>query len=218
MPRYKLVLFDFDGTLADSAEGIIHSMRHAFRVHDLDPPEASLLLSHIGKNLRAMIQGMRPDLEDAVVDSLFTAYRERYRAKGVNMSTLYPGVRPMLESMRDAGAVLGVVSNKNHEILKGCVDGTGLKEFFDLVEGSREDGLVKPDPEFYAQRIAPAYPDIEPGQTLYVGDTPTDLDFALNTGMHGCWAAYGYGDRDECLVRAPVYTVVTAPALANLVG
>ncbi len=214
MMRYDLALFDFDGTLCDSSDGIALGMSLAFQDFGLPAPSAQAVREVIGLRIEECFRRLVPGLEEADLPRWITTYRDHYYAQGLLLNRLFPGVRRMLAAVRDAGLAVGIVSNKGQHGLEHALQSLGLAGFCQLTAGARGDGPRKPDPAFYETYVAPVFPGISRQRVVLLGDTATDLLFARNLGLDACFAAWGYGDRESCLALEPRYVAERPEAVA----
>lgn len=192
--RYRLVLFDFDGTLADTLPAVTATVQATFRGYGLPVPEAGEVLDKVGLGLSleatfaTLISG-----DERKAKGMAEHYRGIYAENDAAMSRLYEGIPQVLEAVRDAGAALAVVSNRAHHVLEGCLKRRGLGGTFDIFAGALPTRPAKPDPAVFHEVVVPGFPDVDASQVLMVGDTSVDLDFAHNIGCASCYAAWGYG-------------------------
>lgn len=212
--RYDLALFDFDGTLCDSSQGIVLGMALTFASFGLAAPSPEAVRRVIGLRIEECFQTLVPGLDQAELPRWIEAYREHYHAQGQRLNRLFPGAREMLAEVRDAGLAVGIVSNKGQHGLEYALDSLGLAGLCDLVTGARSGGPRKPDPAFYETFVAPAYPRVPRQRVVLLGDTATDLLFARNLGLDASFAAWGYGDRQACLALEPRYVAEGPGAVA----
>jgi len=193
--RWPVVLFDLDGTLANSIDLVIASYRAAFatigRTVDRD-----VALHWIGETLRQTFPreapGHGPDME--------VAYRA-YFADHIDQITGYPGVPDLLASLRDAGAVTGVVTAKKREVALTTMRQAGVEGLIDLV-GAMEDTTVhKPDPA--PLLAAAAKLGVLPETCVYIGDATYDVMAAKGAGMAVIAVTWGAGLSDELAALNP---------------
>ena len=189
----KYILFDLDGTLADSSEGIVNCFEYAFRRMGAAPPPRAKLRACIGPPLldsfRTFCGG---DEAEALRGVRF--YRERYGEKGWRECVLYPGVAESLARLQAQGHVLGVATSKPQRFAERILRGQGIEGRFPAVVGGREDNSFddKGDIIREAMRLLGA----PRTQTAMVGDRLHDVAGAkkngiLSVGVYGGFAAPG---------------------------
>jgi phosphoglycolate phosphatase len=196
--RYRLLLFDFDGTLADTLPAVTATVQATFRGFELPAPEAQEVLDKVGLGLSleatfaTLIGG-----DESKAKTMAEYYRGIYAENDAAMSRLYEGIPQVLTAVKDSGAAMAVVSNRAHHVLEGCLARRGLGGVFDLFAGALPSQPAKPDPAVFHERVAPGFPEVPAQEMLMIGDTTVDMDFAANIGCDACYAAWGYGEGGE---------------------
>jgi phosphoglycolate phosphatase len=203
----SIVLFDLDGTLSDSAPGILAALRHAFAVNDLAPldpqTERTLLGPPFYESLPPLIGG--PEKLSAVI----AAYREHYGAGGMFDTTVYDGVREVLAAAHGAGLRLAVATSKPERFAVPIVEHLGLAEYFETVGGDELDGSLATKALVIGKVLGrlgrPAADEL-----VMVGDREHDVFGARAHGIGCVGAAWGYGGPGE-LERAGARPICAAP-------
>lgn len=191
----KLVVFDMDGTIADTSAGIFDSYRHAAEAMGKRPPEDSELTDVIGgalpENLRRKL-GLSPE----EVPEAVAAYRDYYGKEGYRKSELYPGFGEMLAELRRRGFSMSVATMKAERFAKQLVRGWGIEDYFVSVHGvDKDDRITKPEMIGLCLKEAGCSPD----DCTLVGDTAKDKEAAEQAGVKFVAAAYGFGYTEkEC--------------------
>lgn len=181
------VFFDLDGTLADSAGGIIASLEHALAACDLRGTAIDWQ-RHIGPPLQRMLETALPGLAAAHRDQIVASYREHYAATGVFMTTLFAGIAEVMQKVVDRGATVYVVTNKPQPLAEAVVEHLGLARLVRRVVGGDPGGLGnKPD------RAAALVADKGLSGGVFVGDGLDDLRAAERIGAKFVLAGWGYG-------------------------
>lgn len=185
----RLVIFDMDGTLADTSPGILESYRYVADALGRPRPDDEEMYSRMGGSLHENIARIY-DLEGEDVQRAVDAYREFYGREGFLMSVLYPGMPELLDSLRERGIMLSVATMKVQEYAELQVEHWGLQGMFQSVNGSDALGtLSKTDMIDRALYSA----DVSPEEAVMVGDTTNDLLGAKNSGVPFVGVTYGYG-------------------------
>ncbi len=200
----RAVLFDLDGTLLDSIEGIVASFRHAL---ELGVPHKSFtrrdLILTIGEPLPVqMLQFGGGDQK--VADSMAAAYRA-HNAALIPGFKLYPGVVAGLDELRRRGFITGLVTSKFRASATMSLEGHGLVPKFDLIMTADDTPRHKPDPMpllAAAERLS-----LAPGRIAYVGDSVHDLRCANGAGCMPVAALWGPFDPDDLRRLGPAYAV-----------
>lgn len=207
-----IVLFDLDGTLVDSAPGIIAAHRHALGALGIEVDQATLR-RWIGPGLRDALTGLGvPDrlLEEAV--SLFRSY---YTSAGVYQSRLYEGIAEMLEELGQDGNRLGVATSKLTALADQLLAHFGLSGYFEVVSGSTPDRRREGKGAIIAHALErlgrPGASAVSPGPVCMVGDTEWDVVGARQNGARPVGVTWGYGTEEE-LWAAGAEVVVGQPS------
>jgi phosphoglycolate phosphatase len=218
MSGFDLVVFDFDGTLADSASGIAACMSAAFESFGLQPPPVEEVRPRIGLRLEEAIRQLIRDRRDVDVEAVAVRYRELHPSVAAPATMLFPGAREMLSTLDAAGLTLALVSQKARKGLAQVLGQCAIDHCFDLVLGSDEVTAAKPQAALYDRHIVPLCGNPARDRVLVVGDTDIDLRFAVNIGARGCWAEYGYGHTGTCRGLNPAYTIPDVTAVTSVCG
>jgi phosphoglycolate phosphatase len=210
------VIFDFDGTLASSLEGIHACFQEALASCGYSRPSLAEVRRTVGLTLDESVRILTNGRCDgAELGEVVDCYRALYTKKGRAMATLFPGAKETLTAVREMGIRIVLVSNKSHKGLCHMAEHLGIDASVNMMLGVDETSFRKPDPRLFTEVIAPRLREPQPGRVLMVGDTESDLLFAKGAGLRSCWASYGYGDEAACKALAPEFIL---PDIAQLPG
>lgn len=218
MPAFDLIIFDLDGTLADSADGIAACMEAAFESCDLEPPTCDDVRPRIGLKLEEAIRQLVRDRRDVDITEVAARYRELHDALAAPATTLFPGVPAALAMLDAADMSLAVVSQKARRALTQLLRQCAIDRHFDLVLGSDEVSAPKPQAALYEECVAARFGHPVRERVLVVGDTDIDLRFATNIGARSCWAEYGYGHEGSCRALQPTHTITDITGVMSICG
>lgn len=202
------VIFDFDGTLADTLADLTDAVNVGLRAFGF--PERSLadVRGWIGEGLpilccRAVGGDPRVPIEEmaAVVTS-------HYRKHRLDKTAPFPGVPEMLDALSARGVAMAILTNKPHEHTAPMVEALFGRWAFVAVEGYRQEQRRKPDPRAAWEIVAKM--GLEPAHVLLVGDSATDILTARNAGLVSVGVTWGYRDRKE-LIRAGAARLIDHP-------
>ena len=197
MTREKLtVCFDLDGTLTDPVEGITRCIAHALERMNAPAPSLPELACCVGPPLRATFAGLLgPNNGPAQIEQAVAHYRERFHAVGLYENTLYPGVKEMLGTLRDAGLRLYVATAKPHPSARLVLEHFGLSAYFASVYGSEFDGRFDDKGDLLEHLLTQE--NVAPERALMIGDRSHDVIAALRNGIRPLGVTYGYGSAAE---------------------
>ena len=203
MEKGTWVLFDLDGTLTKSEEGIWNCVKYAARKLGFPEPDADTLWKFVGPPLLYSFREYMGMTEEEAVRAQDT-YRERYTTVGMYENRVYPGVRNMLRILKREGASLAVVTGKPAFATGKILEHFGLSRFFDRVtcatDGHAEKELL----------IAQTLPE-DHGEVWMVGDRRFDMEGGKKAGVRTLGVTYGYGSEQEL-------TETGADRIAHTVG
>lgn len=202
------IIFDLDGTLADTLRDIAGALNHALRA--MHQPNAPLeaVRGWVGEGLPVLCRRAWPDADQSRLDQLISLARAYYAAHPTDHTALYPGVREMLEALAGHRVPLAVLSNKPHELTVVTVRNMGIEHFFTDVRGYVSEDEKKPYPSV-ARAIADRW-GIPAVQVIFVGDSATDHATAIAAGMLSVSVTWGFRTRDE-LISAGATLLINDP-------
>lgn len=185
----KLVIFDLDGTLIDSAEDISRSVNEVRERFELEALPTKTIESYIGNGVRKLLERALPDSDEGAIDHAHEIYLPIYRRRLLDNTRPYPGVEPALEELADGERTLTVLTNKPHRESVMILEGLGLDRRFAFVYGGDSFEHRKPDPAGALRLLDNA--GASPDETLFVGDSAVDLETARRAGVRCCLVTYG---------------------------
>ena len=212
----RALVFDLDGTLADTLRSIADGVNHALATVGLPTQPLAPFRMWVGDGLPMLCeratQGRLPERRDEVV-ALAAAH---YRAHQLDHSTLYPGIAELLDALAERRVPMAVLSNKPHEFTAEMVAVLCGRWTFAAVEGCRDDALRKPHPQTALQlcdRLG-----TPPAETAFVGDTAIDMHTAANAGMIAVGVTWGFRDIDELRAAGATHLIDRPAELLALVA
>jgi phosphoglycolate phosphatase len=209
-----VIMFDLDGTLSDSAPGILGSLRHAFDVNGvprLDPQVERALLGP------PFYESLPPLIGAAALPDVIAAYRDHYGRVGMYETSVYPCIREVLAGLRAQEARLAVATSKPETYAVPIVEYLGLTEFFETIGGDDLDGSLRTKALVIGKVLA-RLGEPAPTDVLMVGDRVHDVEGARAHGIRTIGAGWGYEMPGE-LAAAKPFRICDAPAdLATVLG
>lgn len=191
---YRAVLFDLDGTLTDSAPGIIDSVRSALAGMGRPALPETALRKFIGPPLSTSFRTFC-GLTEAETAEAIRLYRLKYQDDGIFQARVYPGIEDLLSALRRAGALLAVATSKPDTMAAAVLDHFRLTPYFDFISAADESERSRTKDTI----ILPALQAVRcsPGQAVMIGDTRFDAEGARLAGTSFIGVQYGFGSEDE---------------------
>lgn len=197
--KYELVVFDWDGTLLDSAGAIVQSIQAACSDLGLAVPDDARARHVIGLGLMDAMRHAVPDLEPDNYQEMVERYRFHYLS-GDHRLTLFQGVESLLGRLKDEGRVLAIATGKSRHGLERALDHSGLRPYF-MASRCADECHSKPHPQMLHELMAEF--GINASSTVMIGDTTHDLDMASAAGVASVAVTYGAHPREQLLSKQP---------------
>ena len=211
-------MFDLDGTLTDPKEGITKSVRHALNHYGIQVDDLDNLTPFIGPPLTDSYKKYYGFSDEQAWEGVLV-YREYFSERGWHENKEYPGIKEMLEALKEAGRVLLVATSKPEEFAKKILDHFDMAEYFDFIGGAdmgetrvRKADVIRYVLEQYGLDASPE----TLARCVMVGDREHDVLGARECGMDCVGVLYGYGDRREMDGCRPAWTADTVDELKDL--
>ena len=192
----KLIIFDFDGTLADTHELIVKTNQEAMKAMNYPVRDEEAIRKTIGLPLEAGIRTLFPELTDEVIPAWCAMYRKVFDVlKTQIVPILFPEVKETLEWLHGKGYVLTVASSRHSSSLNAFLRDMGIAECFQYVLGADNVAKAKPDPEPVLQTLRDL--GYKADEALVVGDMPVDILMGARGGAGTVGVTYGNSNRPE---------------------
>lgn len=209
--KFDLVLFDLDGTIADTKNDLAGAANHALVQLGLPTHPVAEIASYVGGGLRLLLQrAMGPRGSDAeLLERGYQILRAYYREHVYDTTQPYPGTIAMLDAVAAAGIRMGVVTNKPRMFTAPLMEHLFAKRFDPIIAcGSSpdDDAPRKPDPTCVALARKP-HASIPAERVVYVGDSVVDIETAANAGLDVVSVTWGYAAREKLVARNPRWLV-----------
>ena len=194
-----MVMFDLDGTLADTGQDLADAVNHTRAHFDLEPLPEELVFTHVGRGVEHLLRHSLPEDSADHFQEVMRVFLVRYESHLLDTTVLYPGVHEVLDYFRDKRRV--VVSNKMHRLTVAVVRGLGVEKQFDAILGGDSAAEKKPHP-------APIHDVLNrfrilPTHALIVGDGDTDVEAGRRAGIVTCGVTYGLGSKERLVAAEP---------------
>lgn len=189
------MLFDLDGTLADTAPDMVAVLQDMQREHALEPVGYELGRSTVSNGALGLLRLGFPVVEGVARDALLCDYVDRYARRVCRETVLFDGIDELLRQLEQARRPWGVVTNKPGHLTTPLLEQLSLADRLACAISGDTLAQKKPDPAplLHACRLA----GVTPSETVYVGDAARDIEAGRRAGMATVAAAYGYITSDD---------------------
>ena len=196
MSNFDAVLFDFDGTVADTGEGVFLCVRYAIDAHGLEQPSDGDIRKFIGPPMIVSYHTLYPQLSDDEVQSLMQSYREKYAEVGLYKYKLYDGITELLKKLNENGIKTAVASSKPQEALENIIKVSGIDKYFDCIVGA-DRNYTDSDKATIVEEAIKRTGVTDKSRVLMVGDRKYDIVGAHKAGIACAAVLFGYGSQEE---------------------
>ncbi len=214
MNMYRGIIFDLDGTLLDTSEGVLSSIRHTIKTMGYRELPEETLLTFIGPPVKRSLME-HYGLDDAEADQATAVFREQYKNVDLLKARPYDGILPLLDRLKSRGFLIGVATLKREDYAQTILEHFGIAKRCDLICGS--------DFASRMQKVDVLHKCLEglklpPKEALLIGDTASDADGAKAAGTDFMAVTFGFGPRtkreweERC---SPVFTADCVPEIAE---
>lgn len=209
MKQYHAVLFDLDGTLVDSQQGILFCFEKVFAQFGLTLNE-NQLRRYLGPPLRVSFAEHLPPEQ---VEEAVELYRDLYDQYGIEMTTPFEGVREMMKALKERQILTAVATSKTHEVAQRVLEHFELSHYFDVIQGASKDRTL--DTKTAVMQKVLDNDAFKGCNAVMVGDREHDLTGAKNCGIDAVGCTYGYAQPGELEAGATVYLAKSPADLTN---
>lgn len=216
-PPLRALLFDLDGTLADTLEDIAAAANAA--LEDLGRARIPLerVRGYVGRGARRLMRCCLAEdghtIDEGDLDAALASFVEAYRAHPVSHTKFYDGMLTLIEQ---AGLPCAVVSNKPGDLCRTILGELGARDRFGAIVGDGDTPDRKPAPTPFSRALELL--DVPPANALVIGDGLPDLRGAKAAGIRSCAVTWGYGEEDELLAEEPDVVVASVDELASVLA
>jgi len=207
----QLVMFDLDGTLADTGRDLADSVNFTRREFSLLPLPDRAVYANVGRGVEHLLKQSLPEAGPDRFPQVMRVFLAYYEAHLLERTVLYPGVVEVLRYF--SGKRRAVVSNKMHRLTVAVVQGLGVAAEFDAILGGDSVAEKKPHPGML-QLVLEQF-QISRDDALIVGDGDTDIEAGKRAGVITCGVTYGLGDQDAVRAARPDFTIDSIAELTD---
>jgi phosphoglycolate phosphatase len=203
----KAVIFDFDGTIADTLEAIGEALNQTMLAHGYPTHTTADVRRFINNGARELVRRAIPkhlQTDEALLDRVYADYHREYGKTYLHTKVAYEGIPELIQELHDAGVRIGVLSNKQHDYVVNLSRQVLPKGCFDAAQGVVPNQPTKPHP--YLSELTASRLGATPAECVMVGDSDVDILTAKNAGMRHVGVSWGY--RDEETLRKNGATLI----------
>lgn len=196
MNNFDYAIFDFDGTIVDTGEGILKSLQYAFDFFTDEVPSFEDLKVFIGPPIHYSFTHFF-GVPESEVEDYIKKYRERYSEIGIYECELYDGMLELLNKLKENKIKVGVASSKPQIFIERLMDHFDLTSYFDFICGTSSDDCKHIGKKDLVEKCMRNLGAKDLDKVIMIGDRYFDIDGGNEAGVYSCGIAHGYGDREE---------------------
>lgn len=207
--KYQTYIFDLDGTLLNTLTDLAASCNFALRTHGMPERTVDEVRRFVGNGVKKLMERAIPDgLDNPLFDDTYKAFKEHYLIHSLDHTEPYPGIRELLQTLKQNGVKMAVVSNKFYAATQELCQHF-FSDTISVAIGEREDICKKPAPDTVNEVLRQLGASRE--TAVYIGDSDVDIDTARNSSMPCISVLWGFRDK-EFLLEHGATTLVREPA------
>ncbi len=212
--KYKAVLFDFDGTIADTGEGIFSSVRYAISESGFPPLDDARIRTFIGP---PVFDSFRREcgMNDEEGRNAVEKYREAYSAGGIFQFRLYDGIAELIKELKKNGIRVGIASSKPEKFLIRIIDYLDFNDLIDFISAPVDDATPQNKSALILNAVREF--DVNKNEVLMVGDRMFDINGADKAGVESVGVTFGYGSDAELTEAGATYIANTADEIRDVI-
>ncbi|NQZ10704.1 MAG: HAD-IA family hydrolase [Algicola sp.] len=202
--KYKLVIFDWDGTLMDSASRIVSSMQRTAILCGQPEPSATAVQNIIGLSLDVAVERLFGQADADTQNSIVINYKDQYVNHDQTPTPMFAGALDLLDTLKREGYKLAVATGKGRPGLQNVLTKSGTEHFF-VCTRTGDEAQSKPSPDMLQQILVEM--GLEVKDAVMIGDTEYDLGMAKAIGMDSIGVSFGVHERERLLLQGPLTVV-----------
>lgn len=213
--KYKLAIFDMDGTILNTLEDLADSMNYALVQHDMPQRTIDEVRRFVGNGIRKLVERAVPTgTEAAQVDEVFETFTAYYKEHCAIKTRPYEGIPEVLKQLRDMGVKTAVVSNKaDFAVQSLCED--YFPGLFDFAVGDKEGQRRKPAPDS-VNAVLDKF-GMDKSQAVYIGDSDVDYETSQNADMDVIMVGWGFRDEEFILSKGAEFVIHTPDEIVEYI-
>lgn len=210
----KNLFFDFDGTIANTQEGVINALKYMANELSMKDLGEDTYKKFIGPALPDSLEKYYPDFSKNDYPKAIKTYQSYYNDKGIYQLELYPNMKKILSKLKDSGYNLYVSSVKPESLIKILIPHLELSDYFSGLYGASDDEITRNSKQAilkYGLDLSNA----KPQDSLMIGDRMTDMQGGIANNVHTLGITYGFGDHDELSESGAEFIVDSVNEIPN---
>lgn len=212
--KYRTLILDFDGTIADTQKSIIQTMKFVASSLNIKDIDETLIKSLIGLPLKTTFEKAF-SLDEKAIQHATIIYRKHYNEIAIDTISLFESVEDTLADFHRKGINLSIASSKGRESLIKILKKQNVYDLFSFVGGEEDVKTKKPSPEI-VNLIIDKF-DYQPNECLVVGDTVFDIEMGQRANVDTCGVTYGNNSQEELEKQRPNYIIDSFKNLVEIV-
>lgn len=212
--KYNAVLFDFDGTIADTGEGIFSSVQYAVKALGFEPLSEAALRTFIGPPIYDSFK-RELDINEEQAHFAVEKYREIYAVKGIYEFRLYDGILELFKELKANGIKIGVASAKPERFVRKLLAHIEIDEYFSFVSAPCDDKADQSKVGLINRAVDGM--NVEKSEVLMIGDRHFDINGANGAGVDSVGVTFGYGDREELENAGATFIATCVEDIRNII-
>lgn len=206
MTKFKHIIFDFDGTIADTSRIIIATMQATMRERGLRVASPDTIKQVIGLPLKDCFPYIYPGMSEMDALECTSTYCDIFDANKSSLTpTLFPNVAETLSELKRQGVTMSVASSRGHSSLVELLEMLNVRQHFAMVVGVDNVSKAKPDPEAVNHTLKVM--TVDASEALMVGDMPVDIAMGQNARVKTCAVTYGNSSKEVLIKSSPDYLI-----------
>lgn len=209
-----LIIFDLDGTLAETRQDIADAANFMLRKLDLHTLPDETITSYVGDGIKKLIERCLPDSPGYLLDTAIDYFVEYYGNHLADHSHLYPGILDFLKKMYPVK--MAILSNKAQKFTDDITHRLEIRNYFQLVMGSNKQFPKKPQPDSIHHIMKTL--GCAKRKTIIIGDTKNDIQAGQAAGIYTCAVSYGFRNKEELLKYNPDFMIDSIDELTQIIS
>ena len=202
----RAVIFDFDGTIADTRAPIIAAKQETMRLHNLPVLDDAACAATIGYTAKVGFQRLYPGMPDETADACTATYRRLFEEMKATMPpVLFPGMKETLDALSACGITCTIATARNQVSCHEMLAQLGVKAYFSYILCGESTQNLKPHPEAVLKTLADL--NCQPEAAMVIGDMPMDIGMGKGAGVYTCGVTYGNASRETLLAAGADFVI-----------